>query len=60
MLGRPACVGFSLVAPSGGYPLAVVRGLLIMVPSLVAGHGLEGAPASVVVAHGLSSVLPGL
>ena len=32
-----------------------MRGRLVMVASLVAGHGLEGTWASVVVAHGLSS-----
>ena len=32
------CVGFSLVAASGGYSLAVVRGLLIVMASLVEEH----------------------
>ena len=41
MLGLHCCVGFSLVVASGGY-------------SLVAGHGLRIAVASLVVAHRLS------
>ena len=40
VLGLFCCVGFSLVAASGGYsPVAVLR-LLIAVASLVAEHGL--------------------
>ena len=34
------CLGFSLVADSRGYSLAVVHRLLIAVASLVAEHGL--------------------
>ena len=34
------CVGFSLVAASGGYSLVVLHGLLIVVASLVGEHGL--------------------
>ena len=34
------CTGFSLVAASGGYSLAVVLGLLMAVASLAAEHGL--------------------
>ena len=37
-----------LVVKSGIYSLAVVRGLLIVVASLVAEHGLQGTQASVV------------
>ena len=47
MLGLHCCMGFSLVALSG------VHGFFIAVASLVE-HGLQGAQASVVVAHGLS------
>ena len=36
MLGLYCCLGFSVVAESGGYSLAVVRGLFIAVASLVA------------------------
>ena len=35
VLDHCCCVGFSLVAASGGYSLAVVRGLLIVMASLV-------------------------
>ena len=48
-------MGFSLVAVSGGYSLAVVCGLLTAVVSLVAEHGLQGAGASVLVARDLRS-----
>ena len=49
VLGLHCCMGFSLVAASGGYSLAgssggyslvAVRGLLNVVASLVAEHGL--------------------
>ena len=40
VLGLCCCVGFSLVVVSGGYSLFVVHGLLIVVASLVAEHGL--------------------
>ena len=42
--------GASLVAASRGYSLVAVRGLLIVVASLVVEHGLCGAWASVIVA----------
>ena len=45
--------GFSLVVASGGYSLVVVLGLLIVVASLVAEHGLWGSWASAVGAQGL-------
>ena len=45
--------GLSLVAESGGHPLVVVRGFLIVVASLVAEHGLQSAGSAVVV-HRLS------
>ena len=45
--------GLSLVAASGNYSLVVVHRLFTGVASLVAGHGQQGAQASVVV-HGLS------
>ena len=37
-----AACGLSLVPASGGYSLAVVRGLLIAVASLVVEHGALG------------------
>ena len=40
VLGLFCCVGFSLVAASGGYSLVAVLRLLIAVASLVAEHGL--------------------
>ena len=43
--------GLPLVVASGGHCLVAARRLLIAVASLVAEHGLEGAWASVVVAH---------
>ena len=46
---------FSVVAVSGGHSLAVGSGLLIAVASLVGEHSLQGALASEVAAHGLSS-----
>ena len=42
MLGPRCCTGFSLVAESRGYSLAVVHRLPIAVISLVAEHGLWG------------------
>ena len=54
VLGLPCSVGFSLVVVSGGYSLVVVHGLLIVVASLVAGHGLK-LWASVVAVHGLNN-----
>ena len=43
-------MGFSLVAASGGYSLAVGHGLLLVVASFVAERGLKGKQASVAVA----------
>ena len=40
VLGLHCCIGFSLVAGSGGYFLVVVRGLFIAVASLVVELGL--------------------
>ena len=37
-LGLCCCTGFSLVAAGGVYSLAAVRGLLMVVPSLVMEH----------------------
>ena len=48
-------MGFSLVSANGGYSLAVVRGLLIVVASLVAEHRLKGSQASIAAACRLSS-----
>ena len=39
VLGLCCCVGFSLVAESGGYSLVVMHGLLIAVVFLVVKHG---------------------
>ena len=39
-------MGFSLVATSGSYSLAVVCGLLIVVASPILEHGLQGVWAS--------------
>ena len=58
MLGFCCCVGFSLVATSGGPSLLVVHGLLIVVASFVGNMGsgvLGGTQASVVATLGLSS-----
>ena len=55
MLGLRYCEGFSLIEASGGYFSAMMCGLLIVVASLVAEHGLYGIPASVVVASRLES-----
>ena len=53
-LGLCCCAwAFSLVEASGGYSPVAVQGLLIVVASLVAEHGLQ-ARGSVVVVHGLS------
>ena len=40
VLGLHCCVGFSLVAVSGGYSLVAAHGLLTAVASFVAGHRL--------------------
>ena len=53
MLGLCCCIGFSLIAASGGYSLVAVCGLLTVVASLVAEHGLSGTQASVVADHRL-------
>ena len=50
-----AARGLSLAAASRAYSLAVVRGLLITEPSLVARHWLQGAQASVVATPRLKS-----
>ena len=54
VLGLHCCAGFSLVVASRGCSLILVCRLLNAVAFLVAEHGLQGAPASVVVAHRLS------
>ena len=59
-VGLCCCVGFSLVAVSGGYSLAVVYRLVIAMASRVAEHGLQGEWASVAVARGLRSCVSGL
>ena len=53
LLGLRCCTGFPLIAASGGYSLVAVCGLLIVVASIVAEHGLQGAQASVVADHRL-------
>ena len=58
MLGLCCCAGFSL-AVARGYSLVAGHELLIAVASLVGEHGLYGMQASVVVAHGLMFDLPG-
>ena len=40
VLSAHCCMGFSLVAASGGYSLVAVHRLLTAVASLVAKHGL--------------------
>ena len=40
VLDLPSCSGFSLVTVTGGYSLAVVHGLLIVVASLIEEHRL--------------------
>ena len=40
VLGLCCCMGFSLVVANGAYPLVAVCGLLIVVASLIAEHGL--------------------
>ena len=52
MLGLCCCMGFSLVAASGGFCLAAACGLLIAVVSLVLEHRPQGTWASVVVHMG--------
>ena len=48
VLGLPHCIGFSLVAPSGGHFPVMAQGLLIVVASPVAEHRLKSTRASVV------------
>ena len=60
MLGLCCCKGFPLVVVSGRYSLVAVRGLLIVVASLVEEYGLCGMWASVVAACGLSGAASGL
>ena len=55
VLGLHCYTGFSLVATSGGYSLAMMPGLLIVVASLISEYRLQSARASVLVARGLSS-----
>ena len=50
MLGLHCCMGFSLIAVSGGYSPVVVCELLIAAASLVGEHSLEGVRASGVAA----------
>ena len=59
VLGLRCVVGLSLAAASGGSSLAVVRGFLFAVASLVAEHGLQGVQASVVTVRGPSSFSSG-
>ena len=40
VLSLRCCMGFSLVVANGAYPLVAVCGLLIVVASLIAEHGL--------------------
>ena len=54
MLGLCCCARAFSSCGKQGLPFDTVRGLLTVVPSLVAEHGALGARASVVVAHGLS------
>ena len=53
-------VGFSLVTARGGSSLIVVHGLLIVVASPGAEHGLQGPRASAVLLHGSVVAAPGL
>ena len=53
VLGLHCCVGFSLVAESRSYSVAVGHRLLIVVASLAAEHRLSGTWASVVTSSGL-------
>ena len=57
VLGLRCCAGFSLVAASRGHSPVAVRGLLIVVASLVAEHELyQGQVGVVVAARGLGSM----
>ena len=55
MLGLCSSVDFLLVVVSGGYSLAAVHRLLLVVSSLAVEHGLQGMWALAVVPHGLRS-----
>ena len=55
VLGLHCCDGFSLTVVSGDYSLVVVHWLLMDMVSLVVEHRLQGARASVAVAHGLNN-----
>ena len=54
VLGLRYCLGFSLVAASGGCSQVVMPGLLLVLASLVAEHELWGTCASVIVMLRLS------
>ena len=54
------CRLFLQVVASGGYCLATVRGLLIVMASLVAEHGLQGTQTSVAAAWGSKFAAPRL
>ena len=53
VLGLGCCMGFSLVAGSGGCSLVAVCSVLTAVASPAVAHGGEGVQASAVAAHGL-------
>ena len=55
-MGLCCCAGFSLVVASRGLLFIVVRGLLIVLASLVEEYGLHNAWTSRVVVHGLGSI----
>ena len=55
VLALHCCTGFSLVAAIRGYSLVAGHRLLTAAASLVAEHGPSGAPASAVAAWGLGS-----
>ena len=55
MLGVHCCSDFSLVVAGGGYSPVGLCGLLTAVASLPAELRLQGAQASLVATHGLSS-----
>ena len=60
VLGLCCCAGFSLAAASGGYTPVAVSWLLIAVASLLVERGLQGMPASVLVAPAPWSTGPGV
>ena len=53
VLSLRCCVDFPLVEENMGYSSVGMRGLLIVVASLIVEHGLQGIRASGVVAPGL-------